>query len=57
MTFFLSHQPIFLDQSLQHTGLAPLFTQLTNEAPHFAPLYKFYYKNFYFPPSLRNKLS
>ena len=31
-----SHHPIFLDQSL-HTGFAPLFTQLTNETPHFAP--------------------
>jgi len=32
-----SHHPIFLHPSLQHTGYAPLFTQLTNEAPHFAP--------------------
>src|SRR6218665_553251 len=32
-----SHHPIFIDQSLQHTGFAPLFTQLTNEVPHFAP--------------------
>jgi|SRR6218665_508999 len=30
--------PIFRDQSLQHTGFAPLFTQLTNETSHFAPL-------------------
>jgi len=37
MTFLFSHHPIFLGQSLQHTAFAPLFTQLTNEAPHFAP--------------------
>jgi|SRR6218665_2417656 len=53
MTFF-SYHPIFLDQSLQHTGFAPLFTQLTNETPHFAPpLQIVLYKNFYCPPSLR----
>src|SRR6218665_3527393 len=34
---FFSRLPIFLDQSLQHTDFAPLFTQLTNELPHFAP--------------------
>ena len=48
MTFFFSHRPIFLGQSLQHTGFAPLFTQLTNEAPHFAPPLQFVLHKFLF---------
>jgi len=46
MTFF-NHHPIFLDQSLKHTGFAPLFTQLTNEAPHFPPPLQIALQKFY----------
>src|SRR6218665_2951896 len=52
---FLSHHPIFLDQSTQHTGFALLFTQLTNEAPHFVlPFTNCTTKMAIFSPSLRN---
>ena len=52
---FFSHHPIFLDQSTQHTGFAPLFTQLTNEAPHFVlPFTNCTTKMAIFSPSLRN---
>ena len=55
MTFLFSHHPIFLGQSLQHTAFAPLFTQLTNEAPHFAPpLQILLQKLLFFRPLLRN---
>src|SRR6218665_3371319 len=50
-----SHHPIFIDQSLQHTGFAPLFTKLTNEVPHFAPpLQIVLLLNIICPPSLHN---
>jgi len=51
---FLVITQFFLINHYNTRVLRPLYPNNHNDTPHFAPLYKLYYKISIFPPSLRN---